>query len=36
MLLGADDQDVLRWFTFVVALLLNPAAALLLLAATKR
>jgi hypothetical protein len=35
-LLGADDQDVLRWFIVVVAALLDPAAALLLLAATRR
>jgi hypothetical protein len=35
-LLGAGDQDVLRWFTLVVALLLDPAAVLLLLAATGR
>jgi hypothetical protein len=34
-LLGAGDQDVLRWFTLVVALLLDPAAVLLLLAATS-
>jgi hypothetical protein len=34
-LLGAGDQDVLRWFILVVALLLDPAAVLLLLAATK-
>src|SRR5262249_50985811 len=35
-LLGAADQDVLRWFILVVALLLDPAAVLLLLAATRR
>ena len=35
-LLGAGDQDVLRWFILVVAVLLDPAAVLLLLAATKR
>src|SRR5262249_47511256 len=35
-LLGAGDQDVLRWFTLVVALLLDPAAVLLLLAAMRR
>jgi hypothetical protein len=35
-LLGAGDQDVLRWFILVVALLLDPAAVLLLLAATRR
>jgi hypothetical protein len=35
-LLGAGDQHVLRWFTLAVALLLDPAAVLLLLAATRR
>jgi len=35
-LLGANDQDVLRWFILVVALLLDPAAVLLLLAASRR
>jgi hypothetical protein len=30
------DQDVLRWFILVVALLLDPAAVLLLLAASAR
>jgi hypothetical protein len=35
-LLGASDQDVLRWFILVVSLLLDPAAVLLLLAATRR
>ncbi len=35
-LVGAGDQDVLRWFILVVALLLDPAAVLLLLAATRR
>ena len=34
-LLGAGDQDVLRWFILVVACLLDPAAILLLLAATR-
>ena len=34
-LLGASDQDVLRYFILVVALLLDPAAVLLLLAATR-
>jgi hypothetical protein len=34
-LLGAGDQDVLRYFILVVALLLDPAAVLLLLAATS-
>ncbi len=35
-LLGAGDQDVLRWFTLVVALLQDPAAVLLLAAASAR
>jgi hypothetical protein len=35
-LLSAGDQDVLRWFILVVAVLLDPAAVLLLLAATRR
>jgi hypothetical protein len=35
-LLGATDEDVLRWFILVVALLLAPAAVLLLLAASAR
>jgi hypothetical protein len=35
-LLGAGDQDVLRWFILAIALLLDPAAVLLLLAATAR
>ena len=35
-LLGAGDQDVLRWFILVIAILLDPAAVLLLLAATRR
>jgi hypothetical protein len=34
-LLGAGDQDALRWFILVVALLLDPAAMLLLLAASS-
>src|SRR6266446_7379611 len=34
-LLGAGDQEVLRWFILVVALLLDPAAVLLLLAAAS-
>jgi hypothetical protein len=34
-LIGASDQDVLRYFILVVALLLDPAAVLLLLAATR-
>ncbi len=33
-LLGATDQDVLRWFILIVALLLDPAAVLLLAAAS--
>src|SRR5258706_2719751 len=36
ILLGAGDQDVLRWFILVIAVLLDPAAVLLLLAATRR
>jgi hypothetical protein len=35
-LLGAGDQDVLRWFILVVALLLDPAAVLLLAASSAR
>jgi len=35
-LVGAGDQDVLRWFILVVALLLDPAAVLLLAAASAR
>jgi hypothetical protein len=35
-LLGAKDDDVLRWFILAVALLLDPAAVLLLAAATRR
>ena len=34
-LLGADNETVLRWFILVVALRLDPAAVLLLLAATR-
>ena len=34
-LLGADNETVLRWFILAVALLLDPAAVLLLLAATR-
>jgi hypothetical protein len=34
--IDGDDQDVLRWFILVIALLLDPAAVLLLLAATRR
>jgi len=36
MLIGATDEDVLRYFILAVALLLDPAAVLLLLAATGR
>jgi hypothetical protein len=35
-LLGAQDDDVLRWFILVVSCLLDPAAVLLLAAATRR
>jgi hypothetical protein len=35
-LLGAGEQDVFRYFILAVALLLDPAAVLLLLAATRR
>jgi hypothetical protein len=35
-LLGAGDQEVLRWFILVIAVLLDPAAVLLLLAAMRR
>jgi hypothetical protein len=35
-LLGAKDDDVLRWFILAVAVLLDPAAVLLLAAATRR
>jgi hypothetical protein len=35
-LLGADYKTVLRWFILVVALLLDPAAVLVLPAATSR
>jgi len=34
-LLGVANEMVLRWFILVVALLLDPAAVLLLLAATR-
>jgi hypothetical protein len=33
--LGADSETALQWFVLVVALLLDPAAVLLLLAATS-
>ncbi len=35
-LLGASDEAVLRYFILVVSLLLDPAAVLLLLAATRK
>jgi hypothetical protein len=35
-LLGADEEGTMRWFILAVALLLDPAAVLLLLAATRR
>jgi hypothetical protein len=35
-LLGATDENVMRWFILAIALLLDPAAVLLLLAATRR
>jgi hypothetical protein len=35
-MIGGDDQDVLRRFIQVIAVLLDPAAVLLLLAATRR
>jgi hypothetical protein len=35
-LLGSTDEQTVRWFILVVALLLDPAAVLLLLAATHR
>src|SRR5258708_33977356 len=34
-LIGADNETVMRWFILAVALLLDPAAVLLLLAATR-
>jgi hypothetical protein len=34
-LLGAGDEDVLRYFILVVALMLDPTAVLLLLAVTR-
>jgi hypothetical protein len=36
ILLGSTDEQTMRWFILVVALLLDPAALLLLLAATHR
>jgi hypothetical protein len=35
-LLGSTDEQTMRWFILVVALLLDPAAVLLFLAATHR
>jgi len=35
-LLGSTDEQIKRWFILVVTLLLDPAAVLLLLAATHR
>jgi hypothetical protein len=35
-LIGAEDETVMRWFILTVALLLDPAAVLLLLAAATR
>jgi hypothetical protein len=35
-LVGAADENVMRWFILAVALLLDPAAVLLLLAATGK
>jgi len=35
-LIGFGDEQVLRCFILIVALLLDPAAVLLLLAATRR
>jgi hypothetical protein len=35
-LIGATDEATMRYFTLVVALLLDPAAVFLLLAATER
>jgi hypothetical protein len=35
-LLGQTNEVVLRWFILVVALLLDPAAVLLLLAAMRK
>jgi alkanesulfonate monooxygenase SsuD/methylene tetrahydromethanopterin reductase-like flavin-dependent oxidoreductase (luciferase family) len=36
LLIGTRDDDVLQWFILAVALLLEPAAVLLLLAAAVR
>jgi hypothetical protein len=35
-LFGADSESVLRYFILAIALLLDPAAVLLLLAASRR
>jgi hypothetical protein len=35
-LLGQADEVALRWFILIVALLLDPAAVLLLLASARR
>jgi hypothetical protein len=35
-LFGSTDEQTMRWFILIVALLLDPAAVLLLLAATHR
>ena len=35
-LIGTTDEQTVRWFILVVALLLDPAAVVLLLAATGR
>jgi hypothetical protein len=35
-LLGADSENILRWFILAIALLLDPTAVLLLLAASAR
>jgi hypothetical protein len=35
VLLGSTDEDTMRWFILVVALLLDPAAVVLLYAASR-
>ncbi len=35
-LIGASDQDILRWFILAIAMLLGPAAVLLLLCAVEK
>ena len=35
-LIGSTDGQTMRWFILIVALLLDPAAVLLLMAATQR